>query len=149
MKDKITEKSKMFLVGLVFLLAIIPLMMNIKQKKLIKKEVKKTGIITEGNTLKHVSEGIIKKEKIQGVEFSNITLTTKDGQTTFTANVTNVTNKDIKTENFDIDLLDKNDKVVITLRANIPNGLKKHETKQVNASAKGDFKNVVSKAIKK
>ena len=149
MKDKITEKSKMFLVGLVFLLAIIPLMMNIKQKKLIKKEVKKTGIITEGNTLKHVSEEIIKKEKIQGVEFSNITLTTKDGQTTFTANVTNVTNKDIKTENFDIDLLDKNDKVVITLRANIPNGLKKHETKQVNASAKGDFKNVVSKAIKK
>ena len=149
MNNKISGNYKIIFVALFAIIAIIPLMFNVN-KKMKPKEQKKPSIkYIDETTFTHESEGIIKNEKVQGVEFSNISLVTKNGQTTFTADVTNVTNSDIKKEDFDIDLLDKNDKVIITLRANIPNGLKKNETKKVSASAKGDFKNIVSKAIKK
>lgn len=141
---KITEKSKIVLVSLVFLLAIVPIMMNANNKR----GLDKSSIKSKEHTFKHIEEGIVKEENVNGVKFSNISLITKNGQTTFTADVTNITDDDIKKENFDINLLDKDNKVLITLRANIPNGLKKNESRKVYASARGDFKNVVSKVIK-
>lgn len=141
---KITEKSKIILISLVFLLAIVPVMMNANNKRGLKKPV----IKNKEYTFKHVEDGIVKEEIVSGVKFSNISLITKNGQTTFTADVTNVTNENITKENFNINLLDKDNKVLITLRANISNGLKKGESKKVYASARGDFKNVVSKVIK-
>lgn len=140
-KEEIKLDKSVIIIGLVFLLAIIPLMMNAKK-------LSKNIAPAEEKENEYKIEEIAKETTINGVKFSNITLNRKDEQTTFKAAVTNITDKTIKTENFDIDLLDKNNKVLITLRANIPNGLKKNETKEVNASAKGDFKNAVYKAIK-
>lgn len=141
-----TGYLKILIAGFLLIMGVIPFIVKTLP---LKKEVKQKKIEYKGKEFKHIEEGIVKDEKVEGVKFSNIVFYTKDGQTTFTADVTNISNKDIKTEDFDIDLLDKKDKAVITLRANIPNGLKKGETKKVTASAKGEFKNVVSKAIKK
>ena len=55
---------------------------------------------------------------------------TEEGYTTVTAKVTNKTGKEITQEQYYIDLLDKNDKRVITLLANVPGGLKPNETKK-------------------
>lgn len=141
-----TEHLKILIAGFLLVMGVIPFIVKTLP---LNKEAKQKKIEYKGKEFKHIEEGIVKDEKVEGVKFSNIVFYTKDGQTTFTADVTNISNKDIKTEDLDIDLLDKKDEVVITLRANIPNGLKKGETKKVTASAKGEFKNVVSKVIKK
>ena len=72
---------------------------------------------------------------------------TEKGYTTFTADVTNVSKEDIKNEKLHISLKNKDGKEVIKLLAYIPGGLKVGEIKTITASAKGDFNDVVSKAI--
>lgn len=144
---EITKNKKIILSVLLLILLLIPIFLNAR-KFSNNIEVENYKSDYNKKEFSHKEKGILKEEKISGIKFFNIKLYTKDGQTTFTADVTNVLNKDIETENFDIDLLDKKNNVVITLRANIPNGLKVGETKSITASAKGEFKNVVSKKIK-
>lgn len=151
MKDKFINKyGKIILGALLLILMLIPIMskvsQNIKPKETKEKTVK---IIGDSKKFTHVSEDINKEEIVEGVKFTNITLATNNGQTTFTADATNTTNKNIKKENYNIELLDKKEKVLITLRANIPGGLNKGETKKITSVARGEFKEIVAKKIKK
>lgn len=147
--DEKIRNGKIIISALLFILVLIPILLNTKKSKNFEqKSEEKVKYEYNKKEFFHIEEDIIKDEKTKGIKFTNISLLTKNGQTTFTADVTNTTSKDIKTEDLDVNLLDKNNKVVITLRAHIPNGLKKNETKKVSASAKGEFKNVVSKVIK-
>ena len=93
----------------------------------------------------HTEEGIIKDEEYKGIKFSNISLLTKGNDTTFTANVTNVSDKDISDEKLHVSLKDKDGTEKVKLLAYIPGGLKKGETKVVTAIARGGFKDVVTK----
>lgn len=95
----------------------------------------------------HKEEGIIKEEKYSGIKFSDISMVTDNGYTTFTATVTNESENDITNERLSINLLDKNGSSLIKLLCYIPDGLKKGESKTINASAKGEFKEAFSKKI--
>ena len=95
----------------------------------------------------HEEAGIVKDEEYKGIEFTNISMSTEKGYTTFKATVTNKSDKDIETENVYINLKDKNNKVIVKLLGFIPDGLKKGESKKINSSIKGDYKNAYSKEI--
>lgn len=139
------NKIKIILCGLLLVLSMILL----SQKVIInKKEVEKKKK-TIDTSFAHTEADITKDELIDGVKFTNIILMTKDGQTTFTASVVNTTKEEIKNTNYKIDLLDKKERVVITLIANVPNGLKPSEIKNITAVAKGEFRKVISKRIRK
>lgn len=139
MKTKIIERlskkhnTKVFLVGLLF--TIILLGIAIKSGEVI---------------VKKENENNVTKDAIfNGVRFSNIKMVEKDGSTTiFTADLTNTTKKEIKIEEYYIDLYNKDDKLVITLLAFVPYGLKPNETKDITASATGSLKEAVTKIIR-
>ncbi|MBR2587784.1 MAG: FxLYD domain-containing protein [Bacilli bacterium] len=138
MKTKIIEglskkhNTKVFLVGLLF--TIILLGIAIKSGEVI---------------VKKENENNVTKDAIfNGVRFSNIKMVEKDGSTIFTADLTNTTKKEIKIEEYYIDLYNKDDKLVITLLAFVPYGLKPNETKDITASATGSLKEAVTKIIR-
>lgn len=134
---------KIILAALLFILVLVLSSQKVTNNKKQKVEEPKD------TSFAHTEEKITKDEIVDGVKFTNIILMTKNGQTTFTASVINTTNTDIKNSNYKIDLLDKKERVVITLIANVPNGLKPNEMKNVTAVAKGEFRRVTSKRIRK
>ena len=107
------------------------------------KKIAKADDMVVANT----NEGVIKEEEFNGLKVSNISLITEKGYTTFSADVTNTNSEETNFENININLLDKDGNVVITLLGNIGTGLRQNETRTITASAKGEFKNVTSKAI--
>ncbi len=103
----------------------------------------KSGIVANTN------EGIIKEEVYENLKFSNISLITKDGYSTFSADVTNTSNEDSNIADVNIVLKDKDGNTVITLRGNIGDTLKAGETRTITAVTKGELEGVVTKAIAK
>ncbi len=104
---------------------------------------------TDSGIVANTKEGIIKEEVYEGLKFSNISLITENGYTTFSADVTNTTDTDNNISDVNIELKDKDDNTVITLRGNIGDTLKSGETRTITAVTKGNFKSVVTKAIAK
>ena len=103
----------------------------------------------EEGMVANTNEGIISETTYEGLQFSNISLISENGYSTFTADVTN-TNQDNSTiSDVDIVLQDKNGNEVITLRGNIGEPLKPNETRTITAVTKGELKNVTAKAIAK
>ncbi len=98
-------------------------------------------------TFAHTDSGIVSEETFEGLKVTNISLITNKGYTTFTASVTNTNDTDNKIENIYIDLKDKDDNVVISLKGYIGT-LKPNAVTTVTTQAKGEFKNVVSKSIR-
>ena len=144
----ILKKDKLFLI--VFLVVIVALTVGIiislrfdKEKIQIAKNENENGLVA--NTRKDV----IKNEKYEGLEFTNISLISENGYSTFTADVTNVSQTDSTISDVDIILQDKNGNEVITLRGNIGEPLKPNETRTITAVTKGNLKNVTAKAIAK
>ncbi len=144
----ILKKDKLFLI--VFLVVIVALTVGIiislrfdKEKIQIAKNENENGLVA--NTRKDV----IKDEKYEGLEFTNISLISENGYSTFTADVTNVSQTDSTISDVDIILQDKNGNEVITLRGNIGEPLKPNETRTITAVTKGNLKNVTAKAIAK
>lgn len=133
---------RIFLLVLLSLISIIPIINTSKKYIQPKLKTKQTGFY-------HKEKGIIKEEEIDGIKFTNIKLFTKNNQTTFTAEVKNITGDDNPNKNLYIDLINKKGEVEITLVANMPGGMKKYESKTITATAKGEFKNVVTKKIRK
>lgn len=101
----------------------------------------------KGERFAHTEASIIEEETYNGLKFSNISLITDDGYTTFTADVTNVSEEVSTVENVHIELKDENGTVVISLVGNVGAGLEPGATKTLTASAKGEFRSVVSKTI--
>ena len=133
-EKKIIVVSLFLIIGLILLIVSIPKGVDTKTK-------------SKSNSFRHREEGIVKEEEYKGIKLTNINMVTEDGYTTFKATVTNVSEEDIKLENFYIDLKDKNGNSIIKLLGFIPGGLKKGEVKQIRASAKGEFRDAYSKEI--
>lgn len=131
-EKKIIVVSLFLIIGLILLIVSIPKGVDTK---------------TKSDSFRHREEGIVKEEEYKGIKLTNIKMITEDGYTTFKATATNVSEEDIKLENFYIDLKDKKGNSIIKLLGFIPDGLKKGEVKQIRASAKGEFRDAYSKEI--
>ena len=98
----------------------------------------------------NTSPDIIKQENYEGLKFTNISLITENGYSTFSADVTNIMQTDSNIGDVNIVLKDKDGNEVITLRANIPGeSLKPNETKTITAVTKANLLNVTAKEITK
>lgn len=142
LKKLLKNKNVKIIIGILIILIIAILLLL-----LFPKAHDNDVAVKDNGIYSHTEKGIIKEEEYKGVKFSNISMLTENGYTTFTADVTNVSKADIKNERLHISLRDKDGKEKIKLLAYIPGGLKVGEVKTVTASAKGDFKEVISKAI--
>lgn len=96
----------------------------------------------------HTDPEIIKEVTLDELKFTNIMLLTDSGYTTFSATVINTSNEPSSKEKVNINLKDSDGKTVITLLGYIDKKLNPNESTVINASAKGEFKNVKSKEIK-
>ncbi len=134
------KKRIVILIGILLITAIV-VIISIPKVKNNMIAMKDNGIYA------HTEEGIIKEEEYKGIKFSNISMLTKKDYTTFTADITNITDKDIKEERLHISLKDDNKKEVVKLLAYFPGGLKKDETKTIEAIAHGNFTDATNKEI--
>lgn len=100
----------------------------------------------EGMTA-NTSEGIVSETTYEGLQFSNISLISENGYSTFSADVTNTATTDSTVSDVNIVLKDKDGNEVITLRGNIGTPLKPNETRTITAVTKGKFNNATTKEI--
>ena len=133
-----TNRSKIIMIVGIIIIALSILFIFIGSKVSIKQDNK---------IFAHTSEGIIKEVEYNGVKFSNISMLTENGYTTFSADITNVSGEDISKERLHVVLKDSNGKEVIKYLAYFPGGLKKDETKTITASAHGNFTDAEVKEI--
>lgn len=138
------KKNKKFLI--ILLVAVIALIIGLVISFGFGKEELASG---EPTTVANTSADVIKEENYEGLKFTNISLITEDGYSTFTADVTNTNTTDSNISDVDIILQDEDGNEVITLRGNIGEGLKPNETRTITASTKGDLKDVTAKVIAK
>lgn len=135
------NKKPLIIFGVVIIALIIGLIVSSTFNKEQDNPKKEEEIIANTNP------GVIKDEEYEGLKFSNISLITQNGYSTFTADVTNITESDNNISDVNIVLQDKNGKTVITLRGNIGETLKANETRTITAVTKGKFGNVTDKEI--
>ncbi len=136
----VKNKKIMIIIGLLIILVIAIIIF-------IPKGGKKVAKVQDNGIYAHTEEGIIKEEEYEGIKFSNISMLTKDGYTTFTADVTNATDQDITKERLHIVMKDEEGKEVIKYLAYFPGGLKKGETKTIEAVGHGNFTEAKTKEI--
>ena len=84
-EKKIIVVSLFLIIGLILLIVSIPKGVDTK---------------TKSDSFRHREEGIVKEEEYKGIKLTNIKMITEDGYTTFKATATNVSEEDIKLENF-------------------------------------------------
>ena len=101
----------------------------------------------EQKVVANTEEGVIKEETFQELQFTNISLISENGYSTFTADVTNMGQEDSNVSDVNIVLQDKDGNEVITLRGNIWTTLKPNETITITAVTKGELKGVTTKVI--
>ena len=139
------KKYKLYLI--IFLVVVIALIIGLIISFGFDKE--EISVAEEPGIVANTSEDVVKEETYEGLQFSNISLITENGYTTFTADVTNTSDTDSTISDVDILLQDKDGNEVITLRGNIGEPLKPNETRTITAVTKGDLKNVTAKVITK
>ena len=139
------KKYKLYLI--IFLVVVIALIIGLIISFGFDKE--EISVAEEPGIVANTSEGVVKEETYEGLQFSNISLITENGYTTFTADVTNTSDTDSTISDVDILLQDKDGNEVITLRGNIGEPLKSNETRTITAVTKGDLKDVTAKVIAK
>ena len=134
---------------LIFLVVIIALIVGLIISFGFRKE--KIGLAKNDNqgASANTSQNVIKEETYENLKFSNVSLITENGYSTFTADVTNISTNNSDISDVDIVLQDKDGNEVITLRGNIGEPLKPNETRTITAVTKGELKNVTAKAIAK
>lgn len=140
------EKYRNYLIAILAVIIALIAGLTISNKLINKNKIADN---TDSGIVANTKEGIIKEEVYEGLKFSNISLITENGYTTFSADVTNTTDTDNNISDVNIVLKDKNDNAVITLRGNIGDTLKSGETRTITAVTKGNFKSVVTKTIAK
>lgn len=141
-KELLKNQKSKIIIGIILIIIIVILLLLLFPK------AHDNDVAVKGGEIhSHTEKGIIKEEEYKGIKFTNISMLTEKGYTTFTADVTNVSKENIETERLHISLKNKDGKEIIKLLAYIPGGLKVGEIKTITASAKGEFNDVVSKAI--
>ena len=103
----------------------------------------------EPDIVANTNEGVTKEETYEGLKFTNISLITEKGISTFTADVTNTNQTDSTISDVNVNLLDKSGNIIVSLRCNIITPLKPNETRTVTTSVKADLNDVTSKTITK
>ncbi len=101
----------------------------------------------EEGMVANTNEGIINETTYQNLQFSNISLISENGYSTFSADVTNTSTTDSDVSDVNIVLKDKDGNEIITLRGNIGEPLKPNETRTITAVTKGKFDNATTKEI--
>ena len=139
------KKYKLYLI--IFLVVVIALIVGLIISFGFDKE--EISVAEEPGIVANTSEDVVKEETYEGLQFSNISLITENGYTTFTADVTNTSDTDSTISDVDILLQNKDGNEVITLRGNIGEPLKPNETRTITAVTKGDLKDVTAKVITK
>lgn len=114
---------------------------NFDKVRLVKKDDQKI--------IANTSADIIKEEVYENLKFTNISLITENGYSTFSADVTNISQTNSDISDVYIILQDKKGNEIITLRGNIGEPLKPNETRTITAVTKGELINVTSKVIAK
>ena len=137
------KKYKLYLI--IFLVVVVALIIGLIISLGFDKE--EISVAEEPGIVANTSEEVVKEETYEGLQFSNISLITENGYTTFTADVTNTTETDSTISDVDIILQDKDGNEVITLRGNIGEPLKSNETRTITAVTKGKFNNATTKEI--
>lgn len=145
-KEDIIEFAKKYKIQLIiFLVVIIALIIGlIISFGFDKEQIAKND---DQGIVANTSADVIKEETYEGLKFTNISLITEKGYSTFSADVTNTTQNESNINDVNIVLKDKNGNDIITLRGNIGEPLKPNETKTITAVTKGNLKDVTSKEI--
>lgn len=145
-KEDIIEFAKKYKIQLIiFLVVIIALIIGlIISFGFDKEQIAKND---DQGIVANTAADVIKEETYEGLKFTNISLITEKGYSTFSADVTNTTQNDSNISDVNIVLKDKNGNDIITLRGNIGGPLKPNETKTITAVTKGNLKDVTSKEI--
>ena len=148
-ENKVVDFIKKYKISLIILLVvIIALVIGLIVSDFGKEKVD-VAKNESSKTIANTHENVIKEETYEGLKFTNISLITEIGYSTFTADVTNIAQNNSTISDVDIILQDKNGNEVITLRGNIGEPLKPNETRTITAVTKGELKNVTAKAIAK
>ena len=92
------KKYKLYLI--IFLVVVIALIIGLIISFGFGKE--EISIAKDPGIVANTNAGVVKEETYEGLQFSNISLITEDSYTTFTADVTNVTETDNNKENYQI-----------------------------------------------
>lgn len=92
------------------------------------------------------NNGVIKTQKVDGLKISNVMLVVKEEGSTFTADVTNTTDKEIK-GTLDIIFKTSTDKDVTSILGYFGNSIKPGETKQINTNTSRQFNKNIIKSV--
>jgi len=85
-------------------------------------------------TTSNDNENVIKDQTIDGLKISNVMLVVKDEGSSFSADVTNITNEEIKGKTLEIMFKTSTNKKIISLVGYFGNSIKPGETKQINTN---------------
>lgn len=127
--DKLGKKWLVLAVAMILLVVIIVfLVINFPKPK------------TDNNDL-------LKTVTVEGLKIDNVKLTTKEKQTVYEADVTNITDKTYEKEAIDVILKDKNGDTLIVLLGYIGEGVKVGEKRHIEASTAMDMSKDIVKKI--
>lgn len=132
---------------LIVLVVIIALIIGLVVSSNIGKSSNDVTKNEEEGMVANTNAGIVQETTYQGLRFTNISLISENGYSTFSADVTNTNTTDSNIADVNIILKDKKGNEVITLRGNIGDSLKPNETRTITAVTKGKFANATTKEI--
>ena len=132
---------------IIFLVVVVALIIGLIVSFNIGKEADGITKNEEEGMVANTNEGIISETTYEGLQFSNISLISENGYSTFPAHLTNTSTTNSTISDVNIVLKDKDGKEIITLRGNIGEPLAPNETKTITAVTKGKFKNATTKEI--
>lgn len=132
---------------LIVLVVIIALIIGLVVSSNIGKNSNDVTKNEEEGMVANTNAGIVQETTYQGLRFTNISLISENGYSTFSADVTNTNTTDSNIADVNIILKDKKGNEVITLRGNIGDSLKPNETRTITAVTKGKFANATTKEI--
>lgn len=149
-KSKTKKNNNLIILLLVVVLVIVvAVVLFLTLGKNNDEEGEGNGENTENGITANTAAEVVADVNYEGLAFTNISLITDNGYTTFSADVTNITSEVVNMENVNINLKDADGNVIVTLIGNIGNDLRPNETRTITSSAKIDTVNVVSKEITK
>lgn len=121
----------------VILIFVISLNSNLNTKKTTKKEEKLTA---------NTNENVITETEIDGIKIDNITLLMNGNSSTFSCNITNITNEEI-TKKLIIIFKSSSGQEITSLEGYYGNKISSGETKKINASINKNLNESIVKSV--
>lgn len=97
-------------------------------------------------TTSNDNEGVIEEQDVDGLKISNVMLVVKEEGSTFTADVTNTTDKEIS-GTLDIIFKTSTNKEVTSILGYFGNSIKPGETKQISSNTSRQLKKNIIKSV--